>query len=151
MLNKRREGFTLIELLIVVVIIGILAAIAIPKFGATREKAYVSAMKSDLRNLQSAQEMYYASHNYQYLQQGTADSQGDTPSPLQDLDNFTASSGVLVTLDDGGASAGQGWRATAEHTATDITCEVYVGEAEGNIATGPGVVMCSNEAGGGTP
>src|SRR5690606_5449285 len=59
MLNKRREGFTLIELLIVVVIIGILAAIAIPKFSATREKAYYSAMKSDLRNLQSAQEMYY--------------------------------------------------------------------------------------------
>src|SRR5690606_17367932 len=75
MLNKRREGFTLIELLIVVVIIGILAAIAIPKFGATREKAYVSAMKSDLRNLQSAQEMYYAGPGeYNYLASGRASS-----------------------------------------------------------------------------
>jgi prepilin-type N-terminal cleavage/methylation domain-containing protein len=43
-----KKGFTLIELLIVVVIIGILAAIAIPKFANTKEKAYVTAMKSDL-------------------------------------------------------------------------------------------------------
>ena len=46
-----RKGFTLIELLIVVVIIGILAAIAIPKFANTKEKAVVASMKSDLRNL----------------------------------------------------------------------------------------------------
>ena len=55
-----RKGFTLIELLIVVVIIGILAAIAIPKFSNTKEKAYVAAMKSDLRNLVTAEEAFFA-------------------------------------------------------------------------------------------
>src|SRR6266567_4359691 len=55
-----RQGFTLIELLIVVVIIGILAAIAIPKFANTKEKAYLASMKSDLRNLITAEEAYFA-------------------------------------------------------------------------------------------
>lgn len=55
-----KKGFTLIELLVVVVIIGILAAIGIPKFGNTKSKAYVSAMKSDLRNLINAEESFFA-------------------------------------------------------------------------------------------
>jgi len=53
------KGFTLIELLIVVVIIGILAAIAIPKFANTKEKAVLASMKSDLRNLVTVQESFY--------------------------------------------------------------------------------------------
>ena len=57
---RNRKGFTLIELLIVVVIIGILAAIAIPKFANTKSKAYLTAMKSDLRNLVTAEEAYFA-------------------------------------------------------------------------------------------
>ena len=57
---KSAKGFTLIELLIVVVIIGIIASIAIPKFANTKEKAYVAAMKSDLRNLVTAEEAYFA-------------------------------------------------------------------------------------------
>lgn len=56
------KGFTLIELLIVVVIIGILAAIAIPKFSSTKEKALMSGMKADLRNYASIQESYYVDH-----------------------------------------------------------------------------------------
>ncbi len=57
---RMRKGFTLIELLIVVVIIGILAAIAIPKFANTKSKAYITAMKSDLRNLVTAEEAFFS-------------------------------------------------------------------------------------------
>jgi prepilin-type N-terminal cleavage/methylation domain-containing protein len=60
MKRPSHSGFTLIELLIVVVIIGILAAIAIPKFSGTKQKAYVAAMKSDLRNLITAEESFFA-------------------------------------------------------------------------------------------
>ena len=59
-MKNMRKGFTLIELLIVVVIIGILAAIAIPKFANTKSKAYIAAMKSDLRNLVTAEESFFA-------------------------------------------------------------------------------------------
>ena len=59
-MSSNKKGFTLIELLIVVVIIGILAAIAIPKFANTKDKAYVAAMKSDLRNLATYEEQYAA-------------------------------------------------------------------------------------------
>ena len=63
---RAQAGFTLIELLIVVVIIGILAAIAIPKFASTKEQAVVANMKSDLRNLISAEEGYFYENSTYY-------------------------------------------------------------------------------------
>jgi type IV pilus assembly protein PilA len=57
---QNRKGFTLIELLIVVVIIGILAAIAIPKFAATKDKAKLASVKSDIRNIETAEEAYFS-------------------------------------------------------------------------------------------
>ena len=59
-IRKSNQGFTLIELLIVVVIIGILAAIAIPRFSSTKGKAFDAAAKTDLRNAMTAQEAYYS-------------------------------------------------------------------------------------------
>ena len=62
---RSRKGFTLIELLIVVAIIGILAAIAIPQFSSYRAKSYNSAAQSDLRNAKTNLESFYAD-NQQY-------------------------------------------------------------------------------------
>ncbi len=113
---RNTRGFTLIELLIVVVIIGILAAIAIPKFANTKEKAYIAAMKSDLRNLITAEESYFAD-NVTYT--GT----------ITNL-SYNSSTGVTVTL---GTTTGTGWSATAVHNGTSKTCGIYVGAATAPI------------------
>ncbi len=127
---RSSKGFTLIELLIVVVIIGILAAIAIPKFANTKEKAYISAMKSDLRNLAAAEEAYFAD-NLSYTTDITPGSGVD----------FNSSQGVTVTP---GAATGQGWNATAGHTGTTVTCAIYYGGvAAAAPATVEGVVACN--------
>jgi prepilin-type N-terminal cleavage/methylation domain-containing protein len=61
--NKKYEkGFTLIELMIVMAIIGLLAAIAIPQFSAYRTRSFNSAAVADLRNAMGAQEVYYVNH-----------------------------------------------------------------------------------------
>jgi prepilin-type N-terminal cleavage/methylation domain-containing protein len=67
MLNKFRKnqkGFTLIELLIVVAIIGILAAIAIPQFASYRAKAFNSAAQSDLKTMKTSLEAFYTDNYY---------------------------------------------------------------------------------------
>lgn len=107
-----RKGFTLIELLIVVVIIGVLAAIALPKFGNTKEKAAIGAMKADLRNLASVQEAYFMDHN----------TYASSIASVQ-LDPYTyrASSQNTVVINTG---AGNTWSATATSPAASVTCTV---------------------------
>ena len=138
MLN--RKGFTLIELLIVVVIIGILAAIAIPKFASTKEKAYLASMKSDLRNGATSQEGYFAD-NQVYLSGGASNLAG-VATPLVALGNYVPSAGVSVTFT---AAAGTGWNAVTTHSATAKTCDIFIGTAPGSagVATVEGEPKCT--------
>jgi prepilin-type N-terminal cleavage/methylation domain-containing protein len=121
------RGFTLIELLIAIVIVGILAAIAIPRFADTKGKANVAAVKSDLANLAKEQEAYFSEHA----------SYAPTLAQLR----TTPSPGVTVTLVETSAT---GWSATAVHpAAVPVTCAVFYGSAAPVApATSEGVVAC---------
>lgn len=126
----RRKGFTLIELLIVVVIIGILAAVAVPKFQNTKGKSFAASLKSDLRNVATAQEAYayeltvYASNISQL--------------------NHTPSRGVTITITAGGDP--RGWSATATHQqAFPLTCAIFIGSVAPQApAVTEGVIGCTN-------
>jgi len=61
--KKNQKGFTLIELMIVIAIIGILAAIAIPQFSAYRERGYQASMKADANSIRIAEEAYFVDKN----------------------------------------------------------------------------------------
>jgi type II secretion system protein G len=124
MLN--RKGFTLIELLIVVVIIGILAAIAIPKFASTKEKAYLATMKSDLRNLITAQESYFADNN-QYT----------TALPVTMYTVSTGDAGPTITVT---GSNYTGWVSNAN---TARTCAIFIGTTALAPATKEGEPKCT--------
>jgi prepilin-type N-terminal cleavage/methylation domain-containing protein len=122
---RNRKGFTLIELLIVVVIIGILAAIAIPKFANTKEKAYIATMKSDLRNLATAEEGYFADNKAYVAGTASNDGAGTTASIAG---GFVPSSGVTVTA----TTATGGWQAEAVYsTGTTKHCFIWVGAQNG--------------------
>jgi prepilin-type N-terminal cleavage/methylation domain-containing protein len=122
-----RKGFTLIELLIVVVIIGILAAIAIPKFANTKQKAIVASMKSDLRNLVTAQEAFFSDNN-DYAGGTTAAAQTNGTAGAGSV-VFVPSQGNVLVLNYINAS---GWKATVTNpavTGVPNQCGIYTGPA----------------------
>ena len=130
---RNTKGFTLIELLIVVVIIGILAAIAIPKFASTKEKAYIASMKSDLKNLVTAQEAYFSDQNPPLY----AGAVGDLAT------YFTPSTGVTAVI---ASSDALGFGATATHASVPApyTCAVFVGATHVTApAVAEGEVRCA--------
>ena len=128
-MKNMRKGFTLIELLIVVVIIGILAAIAIPKFANTKSKAYIAAMKSDLRNLVTAEESYF-SDSAKY-------STNDTTKGMK----FKPSTGVSMPTITTFAGA---WLATNTHSQlTGFSCGIGVNTTNPLVAAaGDGEPTC---------
>ena len=108
---SNKQGFTLTELLIVIVILGILAALAIPKVSNMTYRSYFAAMEADLKNLASQQEIYYASE-YSYT------------AEKSDL-AFISSRDVSISVN----ADSEGWSATATHVALEPIegCSIYHG------------------------
>jgi prepilin-type N-terminal cleavage/methylation domain-containing protein len=132
MQKNTRKGFTLIELLIVVVIIGILAAIAIPKFAATKDKAKLASVKTDVRNIMSAME-------------AAASDSGAYPTTLTEGTHYTKSNGNTVSAAAGNA-AGNGYTITVTNTSITTgqkTCTVKAGADASGAPTEDGKIICS--------
>src|SRR2546430_14355270 len=129
----KRTGFTLIELLIVVAIIGLVATIAVPKLMNTKERALVAGMKSDLRNLVTAEENYLADHakyttdlgpDYHY-------SAGNRPASI--------------------ALTGDGWTASISNPSTTEQCAVFIGSTPPAPAPREAAPACARGASPTTP
>ncbi len=127
--SASRRGFTLIELLIVVVIIGVLAAIAIPKFRDTKRKAYVAAMRQVLRQGGVAAEAYFAD-NGTYV---------GMPAP-------TAADGLQVNLA-AYPNPPSYWMTATHAQAPDARCDLFVGDYLAvlvDVTLRSGEVVCRN-------
>ena len=127
-MSRSRTGFTLVELLIVVVVIGILAAMAIPRFQSTKGKAYLASVKSDLKNLSTAEESFFYEHR----------------SYTTDLDSLKAvsSHGVVLTVV---TATANGWAATGYHPSSyPHTCALFYGSVTAvSPATVEGSIACN--------
>ena len=127
-MQRARAGFTLIELMVVVTVIGILAMMAIPRFNNTKGKANFTAIKSDLRNLALAEELYFVDHQHY-------------TTALDSL-NVKLSTGVVLAVSE---ASNSGWSATAHHPSSwPRTCAIYFGNAAAvSPANAQGVVGCN--------
>ena len=128
-MSRHKSGFTIIELLIVVLVIGILTAIAVPKFQQVKGRARAAALRADLRNLATAQEEYLS------VFMVYANSVGAMPE-------YSSSEGVTVTIVE---ATGGGWSATTTHPLSyPLVCALFHGTAAPLApATQEGTITCA--------
>jgi prepilin-type N-terminal cleavage/methylation domain-containing protein len=123
-----RHGFTFIELLTVMVLMGLLAGIGIPRIRNMKERSYQATLRSDLGTLRTAEEAYYA-ENMRYT------------TNLTDLD-FRRSSNVEITIVS--TDPLKGWSAVARHAGLATPCTTASGPDAVGVESG--AIVCSNVA-----
>lgn len=121
-----RRGFTFIELLIVMVVMGVLAGIGVPRIRNMKERSYQATLRSDLGALRTAQEAFYA-ENQRYATDVTV------------LD-FRLSSRVSVTIES--SDPLRGWKAAARHDWLSTPCTTAAGPDAAGVENG--AIICSN-------
>ncbi len=128
-MNRRtRAGYTIIEILIVLLVVGILALLALPRLQNQKERATFASMESDLRNLATAEESYLFS-------------KGTYTTDLVALQVTLSPGNVLVVNE----ATDAGWSATATHVpAVTKICYLFHGAATPvGSAVNEGVISCS--------
>lgn len=135
MYGHRQSGFTFVELLIVIVVIGVLAAVVVPQFASVKIKSFDGAAKADLRNMIVAQEDYFTEA------QAYADV-SVPPGGRADLDtdgteDFRASQRVALQV----TGYTDGFQITSGHGASPNTWCV---NSSGTQAGAPGAIVKSS-------
>lgn len=117
----RARGFTLVEIVVVLVVLGLIAGIAVPRVTGAKDKAYVAAMIADLHVASVYEEQYASENNGQYFS-GTATAETA-------VEGFRTSKNIIVELTALTATgrALPNWSAVARHVGTDTRCELMNG------------------------
>ena len=125
MRRSNRRGFTFIELLTVMIVIGLLTTVGVPRIRSMKERSYQATLRSDLGALRTAQEVYFAEHQ-QYATNVVA------------LD-MRLSRNVTVTIES--TDPYRGWKAAAHHAWLNTPCTTAAGADA--VGVEAGAILCS--------